>query len=98
LRAAIRAHLECDPAKRPLDANTVRKLNEASAPMPFVVEIPDRESRMVMRSIRRDAPAGIGAIVSQLYDASADGTLDRMKMCASEECRRIFYDRSKTQY
>jgi len=27
----------------------------------------------------------------QLYDASANGTLDRMKMCASEECRRIFY-------
>jgi predicted RNA-binding Zn ribbon-like protein len=95
LRAAIRAHLECDPAKCPLDANTVRKLNEAFAPIPFVVEIPDRGSRMVMRSIRRDAPAGIGAIVSQLYDASANGTLGRMKMCASEECRRIFYDRSK---
>ena len=32
--AAIRAHLECDPAKRPLD--------KAESPIPFVVKIPDR--------------------------------------------------------
>ena len=35
------------------------------------------------------------AVVNQLYDASASGDLDRLKMCASEECRRVFYDRSK---
>jgi predicted RNA-binding Zn ribbon-like protein len=34
-------------------------------------------------------------VVAQLYDGSRDGILDRLKMCASDECRRVFFDRSK---
>jgi predicted RNA-binding Zn ribbon-like protein len=33
--------------------------------------------------------------VAELYDGSVRGTLDRLKMCAAEECRRVFFDRSK---
>jgi predicted RNA-binding Zn ribbon-like protein len=34
-------------------------------------------------------------VVAELYDGATQGTLDRLKMCAAEECRRVFYDRSK---
>ncbi len=50
---------------------------------------------MVLRSARDDALAGLSAVVAELYDGSLKGTLDRPKMCAAEECRRVFFDRSK---
>lgn len=95
LRASIREYLERDPTERHLDSATARKFNEALEPFPFVVGLSSEKSTMTMRTIRHDALAGIGAIVAQLYDGSASGILDRLKMCASEECRRVFYDRSK---
>ena len=39
--------------------------------------------------------AGLSTVVAELYEGSVNGTLDRLKMCASEECRRVFFDRSK---
>jgi predicted RNA-binding Zn ribbon-like protein len=50
---------------------------------------------LVLRAAREDALAGLSPIVAELYDGSRNGTLDRLKMCASEECRRVFFDRSK---
>jgi hypothetical protein len=37
-----------------------------------------------------DALAGLSPIVAQFYDGSRNGNLDRLKMCASDECRRVF--------
>jgi predicted RNA-binding Zn ribbon-like protein len=34
-------------------------------------------------------------VVAEFYEGSITRTLDRLKMCAAEECRRIFFDRSK---
>ena len=39
--------------------------------------------------------AGLSALVAELYNGAANGTLDRLKMCTSEECKRVFFDRSK---
>jgi predicted RNA-binding Zn ribbon-like protein len=38
---------------------------------------------------------GLGAVLTELQCAAVTGRLDRLKMCASEECRWVFYDRSK---
>jgi predicted RNA-binding Zn ribbon-like protein len=48
-----------------------------------------------LRGARGDALAGLSAVVAEMYDGSIKGTLDRLKMCAAEECRRVFFDRSK---
>ena len=48
------------------------------------------------RSRRRARCVG-GAVVGGggTLRRSRNGTLDRLKMCASDECRRVFFDRSK---
>ena len=95
LRAGIRDYLQRDPAERHFEADTVRELNQALQQFPLVVEVSNKQSKMTMHGIWRDRSAGIVAIVEQFYDGAANGALDRLKMCASEECRRVFYDRSK---
>ena len=50
---------------------------------------------MVLKAAREDALAGLSSVIAELYDGSRNGTLDWLKMCASDECRRVFFDRSK---
>ena len=94
-RASLRDYLACQPERRHRDANIASKLNDALAPFALAARVSPGKSAMTLQAVRRDALAGIGAIVGQLYDGAADGTLSRLKMCASDECRRVFYDRSK---
>ncbi|MDB5606286.1 MAG: hypothetical protein JWP25_3186 [Bradyrhizobium sp.] len=94
LRTDIRAYLECDPAERCKNGRVTGLLNKALKPFPLVAEArPDRG--LTLRASRDDALAGLSVVVSELYDGASNGTLDRLKTCAAEECRRVFYDRSK---
>jgi predicted RNA-binding Zn ribbon-like protein len=93
LRASVRDYLQHDPAER-RSKNTARKLNAAIASFPLRAELGD-EARTALRPTRDDALAGLSVVVAELYDGARDGSLDRLKMCAAEECRRVFYDRSK---
>jgi predicted RNA-binding Zn ribbon-like protein len=92
LRSSVRDYLQRDPADRRA-RTTVGVLNRALQLFPLAVEAGHRG--MVLRPARGDALAGLSAVVAELYDGSINGTLDRLKMCASEECRRVFFDRSK---
>jgi predicted RNA-binding Zn ribbon-like protein len=94
LRAGIRAYLECNPAQRRKDTEVVRSLNKAMKLFPLVAEARGDRS-MTLATSRRDGLAGLSVVVAELYDGSINGTLDRLKMCAAEECRRVFFDRSK---
>ena len=91
LRASIRAYLECDLVERRKDNAAVRSLNKAMKLFPLVAEA--RGDRSM--TLGGDAMAGLSVVVAELYDGSINGTLDRLKMCAAEECRRVFFDRSK---
>jgi predicted RNA-binding Zn ribbon-like protein len=94
LRSDIRGYLQRAPMERRANNDAVRSLNSALRLFPLVAEA--RTDRgMVLRSARDDALAGLSAVVAELYDGSLKGTLDRLKMCAAEECRRVFFDRSK---
>jgi predicted RNA-binding Zn ribbon-like protein len=93
LRASLRAYLQHDPAERQSKSAT-RALNTAIALFPLRVEI-GGEARGALRPIRGDALAGLSVVAAELYDGARDGSLDRLKMCAAEECRRVFFDRSK---
>jgi len=94
LRAGIRDYLQRDPAERGSNRDTIRSLNEALKPFPLAVELRGKESAR-LKATREGALAGLSQVVAELYNGSRDGTLDRLKMCASDECRRLFFDRSK---
>lgn len=93
LRAALRDYLQQDPAGR-REKGAIRALNEAITAFLLRVEF-GGEAGASLRPARGDALAGLSGIVAELYDGARDRTLDRLKMCASEECRRVFFDRSK---
>jgi predicted RNA-binding Zn ribbon-like protein len=93
LRTGVRAYLQCDPAERRSNKAVVRALDAAMQLFPLAAEA--RGEGMVLRGSRRDALAGLSVVVAELYDGSVRGTLDRLKTCAAEECRRVFFDRSK---
>ncbi|MBR1238019.1 CGNR zinc finger domain-containing protein [Bradyrhizobium sp. AUGA SZCCT0182] len=93
LRTLVRDYLQCDPLERRGNKDAVRALSKALKYFPLVVTAGD--DGMVLRAAREDALAGLSPIVAELYDGSRNGTLDRLKMCASDECRRVFFDRSK---
>ena len=94
LREALRAYLQCDPAERRRNKDVLGALGDALAMFPLRVEA--RAGRgAVLSAAREDALAGLSAIAIELHNATLVGMLDRLKMCASEECRRVFFDRSK---
>jgi predicted RNA-binding Zn ribbon-like protein len=94
LRADIRLYLGCDPAERRRNARVAGLLNKALKQFPLVAEA-EGDGGFALKASRGDALAGLSVVVAELYDGAIQGTLDRLKMCASEECRRVFYDRSK---
>jgi predicted RNA-binding Zn ribbon-like protein len=94
LRTGVRAYLQCDPIERRSNKAAVRALDAAMQPFPLVARARS-DGSMVLRGSRSDAVAGLSVVVAELYDGSIRGTLDRVKTCAAEECRRVFFDRSK---
>jgi predicted RNA-binding Zn ribbon-like protein len=94
LRADIRAFLGHDPVERRRKAGRAGLLNGALKLFPLVAEA-QGERGFALRASRDDALAGLSVVVAELYDGATQGRLDRLKMCAAEECRRVFYDRSK---
>lgn len=94
LRELIRAYLRCEPAERDKDRESIRSLNRALKLFPLVAEA-GGDGGVALRAARADALAGLSSVVAEFYDGSRSGTLDRLKMCASDECHRVFFDRSK---
>jgi len=94
LRGAIRDYLKCDSEQRRRKTTIVESLNKAMEPFPLRVAGLGKEG-MKLLPAQADAPAGLSAIVAELYDGASNGTLDRLKMCAADECQRVFFDRSK---
>jgi predicted RNA-binding Zn ribbon-like protein len=94
LRASVRCYLECEPAERRKNKDAVRSLNAALKLFPLLARA-QIDRGMMLGAARDDALAGLSTISAELYDGSIKGTLDRLKMCAAEECRRVFFDRSK---
>ena len=94
LRSLIRDYLQRDPPERSKNRDSVRSLNKVLKLFPLLATARD-DGGMVLKAARDDALAGLSSVVAELYDGSRNGTLDRLKMCASDECRRVFFDRSK---
>jgi predicted RNA-binding Zn ribbon-like protein len=93
LRASLRDYLQHDPAER-RSRGTARALNAAVSAFPLHAEFGGGAGAR-LHPARDDALAGLSVLAAELYDGARDGSLDRLKMCAADECRRVFFDRSK---
>lgn len=94
LRAAVRDYLKCEPAERHRKPAVIGPLNAAMEAFALRVAAIGKDG-FALRPVMNDAQAGLSAIVAELYDAASAGTLERLKMCAADECQRVFFDRSK---
>lgn len=94
LRAAVRDYLKCEPAERHRKPVVTAPLNAAMESFALRVATIGKDG-LALRPATSDAQAGLSAIVAELYDAASAGTLERLKMCAADECQRVFFDRSK---
>ena len=92
LRENLRDYLQLDPHMRKSKSAT-RAINDAIATFPLIAAFHADGARLL--AAREDTLGGLSVLAAELYDGARDGSLDRLKMCASDECRRVFYDRSK---
>jgi predicted RNA-binding Zn ribbon-like protein len=93
LREALRQFLRHTPPDR-RGSGATAQLNAAAADFPLIVRVSEA-GELELQPKRRAALSGLARILADLQLAAENGTLDRLKMCASDECRWVFYDRSK---
>lgn len=94
LRGALRALLQLAPAARRGADGAAALVNAAAADFPLIVQVSAGGS--IRLAPAPGVPAGgLGSILAELQQAATTATLDRLKTCASPECRWVFYDRSK---
>jgi predicted RNA-binding Zn ribbon-like protein len=62
----------------------------------FPLEVTVAADRVLgLRPVAARATSGLGQVLVELVRLSDDGRLERVKTCDSDECRWVFYDRSK---
>ena len=93
LREALRQFLRHAPPDR-RGSGAAAQLNAAAANFPLIVRVSEA-GELELQPESRAALSGLGRILADLQLAGESGNLDRLKMCASDECRWVFYDRSK---
>jgi predicted RNA-binding Zn ribbon-like protein len=92
LRQALREFLAAPADVRVKRADIAKALCDAAAAFPLVVQVSSCSEVSLQPA---PGASGLSRIVAELYRLDVGGRLDRLKMCASDECHWVFYDRSK---
>jgi predicted RNA-binding Zn ribbon-like protein len=95
LREALRSLLLSNNGS-PLEPAAIATVNATLGGAPLAVRFDEagRPELAVEASGLDAAIARLGAIV---YEAKVDGTWERLKVCAADDCRWAFYDRSRNR-
>jgi predicted RNA-binding Zn ribbon-like protein len=91
LRDALRIFLAAAPAGR---ASATGALEASATRFPLEVTA-SRDRVLDLRPVVGSATGGLGSVLAELVRLSDSGRLERVKTCDSDECRWVFYDRSK---
>jgi predicted RNA-binding Zn ribbon-like protein len=91
LRGALRDYLQVAPENRSEEVAAAAQLNEISGAFPLVVAASGGHVTVAPAP----AASALGRVLAEFHLLATTARLDRLKMCASEECRWVFYDRSK---
>lgn len=92
LRSALRSYVQCAQDSN----NAVRKLSEdvnrISEDFPLALRV-GQGGAIELRPVRGASP--LARVLAEYFSLAEAGHLERLKMCSSDECRWIFFDRSK---
>ena len=91
LRDAMREYLQNAIAHR-VDSVATARLNACSVEFPLALKVSDDGQ---VRLWPAPGSSQIGRVLAELQSLAETHRLHRLKMCASEECQWVFYDRSK---
>jgi len=91
-REALRSYLEVSPENRSVELERVKRLNEILEQFPIAVRLPTSSGSALCPA---PASGALGEVVTRLASLAEDGLLNRLKMCASDNCHWIFYDQTK---
>lgn len=94
-REAIRA-LALANGARELDPSAIVTLNRIAAGAELSVVL-DSDGRAELHGVGRGLDQTLGQLLSILYTAMVDGSFLRLKGCADDTCKWLFYDRSKNR-
>ena len=92
LRKAIRDFIGTAPDARSRHPELAASFSAVGAAFPVVVRAYD-DGHIGMEPA--PAASGLSRVLAELHCLDQVGGLNRLKMCASNECHWIFYDRSK---
>jgi predicted RNA-binding Zn ribbon-like protein len=92
LRKALRSFLELPPDSRAAARQRAESLNRISSFYPLVAKIAPAGALKLQPAT---AGNGLAEVLAELFSLAESGRLDRLKMCGSDECRWVFFDRSK---
>jgi predicted RNA-binding Zn ribbon-like protein len=91
LREALRNFVAVPPQARSSAAGAL--VTSAGG---FPLEVAVAGDRVLgLRPVAARATSGLGQVLVELVRLADDGRLERVKTCDSDECRWVFYDRSK---
>jgi predicted RNA-binding Zn ribbon-like protein len=90
LRGSVRDYLQEETGTRA--SPVLARLNELSSAFPLVLAA-SRGGKIDLEPA--PSSSGLARVLAQLYRLAVAGRLERLKMCASEQCRWVFFDRSK---
>jgi predicted RNA-binding Zn ribbon-like protein len=88
LRTELRAELAGDRGGGP------GRLDRLAAGIGLAVRF-DRAGRATLVPAEAGVRGVLGEVLAAIVRATHDGTWDRLKMCSSDACRYVYYDRSR---
>ncbi|MFL6605577.1 MAG: CGNR zinc finger domain-containing protein [Steroidobacteraceae bacterium] len=92
LREVVRQFLQLAPQERAKDKQALSRLTEVSSAFPLVLAH-SGAGRLTLEPAAGSSP--LARVTGELYLLATTERVDRLKTCASEECRWVFLDRSK---
>jgi predicted RNA-binding Zn ribbon-like protein len=92
LRDALRSYLQFTPETRTTAREPAEVVNQVSELYPLVLKI-DQEGMVKLQPSK--GMNGLGRVLAEFFSLAEDDHLNRLKMCSSEQCRWVFFDRSK---
>jgi predicted RNA-binding Zn ribbon-like protein len=92
LRDALRSFLGLSPEGRRQNSDAARRLTTMSKNFPLTLVVADAGAVTLQAA---PGSSALGGVLAEVYGLAHTDRLARLKTCASEDCRWIFFDRSK---